>query len=82
MVIVKVKGLLESVDSRLLLPSFPSILKGVDTMSNNKISKLVPRNQKVFVAFLIMLSAIDSVVSNHFTNSTIPLADVTVARGL
>lgn len=32
-------------------------------MSENKISRLVPRNQKVFVACLIMLSAIDSVVS-------------------
>jgi MFS family permease len=36
-----------------------------ETMSNNKISPLVPRNQKVFVACLIMLSAIDSVVSIH-----------------
>jgi hypothetical protein len=31
-------------------------------MSEAKISRLVPRNQKVFVACLIMLSAIDSVV--------------------
>jgi hypothetical protein len=32
-------------------------------MSNNKVSWLVPRNQKTFVACLIMLAAIDSIVS-------------------
>ena len=52
-------------------------------MSKGKVSRLVPRNQKTFVACLIMLSAIDSVVSTLSTHTYyILITDKTTARGI